>query len=64
MYVGYNTIYTVYGKVFGDTLMTTEPELIRLPTKQRFKETKTGFIKFIREASGVCNILHIVERNL
>lgn len=63
MYVGYNTIYTVYGKVFGDTLMTTEPEL-RLPTKQRFKETKTGFIKFIREASGVCNILHIVERNL
>lgn len=61
MYVGYNTIYCVYGKVFGDTV---EFDQSKFPTKQTFKETKTGFIQFIREANGVCDILRIVEHEL
>lgn len=62
MYIGYNTIYTVYGKLFGDTLLI---DTCKFPIKQKFnKKTKTGFIQFIREPNGVCNILHIVEHEL
>lgn len=63
MYVGYNKVYTVYGKVYGDTLLIVESEA-KLPTKQHFKQNKTGFIQFVREANGVCDILRIVEHEL
>ena len=60
MYIGYNRIYCVCGKVVGDTLITEDQ--LKLPIKQNFEKSKTGFIQFIREASGVCDILRIVEQ--
>ncbi len=65
MYVGYNKVYTVYGKVYGDTLLIIEPtENLKFPTKQKNLTKKQGFIQFIREANGVCDILRIVEHEL
>lgn len=65
MYVGYNKVYTVYGKVYGDTLLIIEPtKEAKFPTKQKNLTKKQGFIQFIREANGVCNILRVVEHEL
>lgn len=62
MYVGYNKIFTVYGSVYGDTLLIeSEGTPIRLPLQKKLKTKKTGYIQFIRKANGVCEILHIVE---
>lgn len=65
MYVGYNKIYCVSGSVYGRTLaFEVNKELKKFTTKQTFQKTLTGFIQFIREANGECDILHIVEAPL
>jgi len=60
-FLGYGVIYTVYGSVFGNTLQF---ELRKYPTKQHFNQQKTGFIQFIRESNGECNILRVLETPL
>lgn len=60
MYIPINEIITVKGCVFGDTLLD-ETTGVRLPTKQKFITKKSGFIQFIRNGDGVCEILRIVE---
>lgn len=60
MYIPINKIITVKGYVFGDTLVDGETN-VKLPTKQKFKTKKSGYIQFIRNGDGVCDILQIVE---
>ena len=60
MYIPINKIITVKGYVFGDTLVDSETG-VKLPTKQKFETKKSGYIQFIRNGDGVCEILQIVE---
>ncbi len=60
MYIPINKIITVKGYVFGDTLVDSETG-VKLPTKQKLKTKKSGYIQFIRNGDGVCEILRIVE---
>ena len=60
-FLGYGQLYTVYGAVFGNTLQF---ENKKYPTKQHFPTKKIGFILFIREANGECNIIRILESPL
>lgn len=60
MYIPIGKILTIKGCVFDDTLVDEETN-IKLPTKQKFKTKKSGFINFIRNGDGVCNILRIMS---
>ena len=60
MYIPINKIITVKGYVFGDTLVDCETG-VKLPTKQKKFKKKSGYIQFIRNGDGVCEILRIVE---
>lgn len=58
----YCTIMTVKGEVYGNTLSFVEKDkAYKFETKQKNLSRKKGFIQFIREANGVCDILRIVE---
>lgn len=60
MYIPIGIICTIKGEVFNDTLLDYETG-VKLPTKQKFKTKKSGYIKFIRNGDGVCDILQIVD---
>lgn len=60
MYIPIGKVLTVKGFVFDDTLVDSETG-IKLPIKQKIQSKKSGFIKFIRNGDGVCDILQIVE---
>lgn len=60
MYIPIGKILTIKGYVFEDTLVDEETN-VKLPTKQKFKTKKSGFINFIRNGDGVCNILQIMD---
>ena len=60
MYIPIGIICTIKGEVFEDTLIDSETN-VKLPTKQKFKTKKSGYIKFIRNGDGVCDILQIVD---
>lgn len=60
MYIPIGKILTIKGYVFDDTLVDEESN-IKLPTKQKFKTKKSGFINFIRNGDGVCEILQIMD---
>ena len=59
MYIPIGIICTIKGEVFDDTLLDYDTG-IRLPTTKKQK-SKKGYIKFIRNGDGVCEILRIVE---
>lgn len=60
MYIPLGEILTIRGEVFDETLVDLDTET-KLPTKQKFKTKKSGYIKFIRNGDGVCDILQIVD---
>lgn len=60
MYIPLGEILTIRGKVFDETLVDLDTG-VKLPTKQKFKTKKSGYIKFIRNGDGVCDILQIVD---
>ena len=60
MYIPLGEILTIKGKVFDETLVDLDTG-VKLPTKQKFKTKKSGYIKFIRNGDGVCDILQIVD---
>ena len=60
MYIPIGKVLTVKGFVFDDTLVDSETG-VKLPIKQKIQSKKSGFIKFIRNGDGVCDILQIVE---
>lgn len=60
MYIPIGKVLTVKGYVFNDTLVDSETG-VKLPIKQKIQSKKSGFIKFIRNGDGVCDILQIVE---
>ena len=60
MYIPIGKILTIKGYVFDDTLVDEESN-IKLPTKQKFKTKKSGFINFIRNGDGVCEIFQIMD---
>lgn len=60
MYIPIGKILTIKGYVFDDTLVD-EKTNCKLPTKQKFKTKKSGFINFIRNGDGVCEILQIMD---
>ena len=59
MYIPIGKVLTVKGYVFNDTLVDSETG-VKLPIKQKIQSKKSGFIKFIRNGDGVCDILQIV----
>ena len=59
MYIPIGKVLTIKGCVFDETLVDFESN-VKLPTKQKFNQ-KSGYIKFIRNGDGVCDILQIVE---
>lgn len=59
MYIPLGEILTIRGEVFDETLVDLDTG-VRLPTKQKFTK-KSGYIQFIRNGDGVCDILQIVE---
>lgn len=60
MYIPLGKILTIRGEVFDETLVDLDTRA-KLPTKQKFKQKKSGYIKFIRNGDGVCDILQIVD---
>ena len=60
MYIPIGVILTIKGCVFDDTLVDFESG-VKLPTKQKIQSKKSGYIQFIRNGDGVCDILRIVE---
>lgn len=60
MYIPIGKICTVKGFCIADTLVDVDND-VKLPTKQRFNQQISGFIMFIRNGDGVCDILKIVK---
>ena len=60
MYIPIGKVLTVKGYVFNDTLVDSETG-VKLPIKQKIQSKKSGYIQFIRNGDGVCDILQIVE---
>lgn len=60
MYIPLGEILTIRGEVFDDTLVDLDTGA-KLPTKQKIQTKKSGYIKFIRNGDGVCDILQIVD---
>lgn len=60
MYIPLGEILTIRGEVFDDTLVDLDTG-VKLPTKQKIQTKKSGYIKFIRNGDGVCDILRIVD---
>lgn len=60
MYIPLGIILTIRGEVFDDTLVDLDTG-VKLPIKQKIQTKKSGFIKFIRNGDGVCDILQIVD---
>ena len=60
MYIPLGEILTIRGEVFDDTLVDLDTG-VKLPTKQKIQTKKSGYIKFIRNGDGVCDILQIVD---
>lgn len=63
MYIPIGRILTAKGFVFDNTLVDLDYN-VKLPTKQTFTTKKTGFINFIKNGDGVCDILQIVNFGL
>lgn len=63
MYIPIGIICTIRGEVFDETLVDLDTG-VKLPTKQKIQTKKSGYIKFIRNGDGVCDILQIVEFGL
>ena len=62
LYVGYNTVYCVYGSLFNDTIQFSwNGKTFKFTTNQLIKNEQKGYIQFIRQANGVCKILRFVE---
>ena len=60
MYIPIGEVLTIKGCVFDDTLVDLESGA-KLPLKQKITNKKSGFIQFIRNGDGVCEILRIIE---
>lgn len=60
MYIPIGEVLTVRGKVFDETLVDLDTG-VKLPIKQKIQTKKSGYIQFIRNGDGVCDILHIVD---
>lgn len=60
MYIPIGKILTIKGCVFDETLVDFENG-VKLPIKQKIQSKKSGYIQFIRNGDGVCDILRIVE---
>ena len=60
MYIPTGIICTVRGEVFGDTLIDYDDD-VKLPLKQKIQQRIKGYIQFIRNGDGVCEILRVVE---
>jgi len=60
MYIPIGKILTIKGCVFDDTLVDFENG-VKLPIKQKIQLKKSGYIQFIRNGDGVCDILRIVD---
>lgn len=60
MYIPIGKILTIKGCVFDDTLVDLDSG-VKLPIKQKIQSKKSGYIQFIRNGDGVCNILRIVD---
>lgn len=60
MYIPIGEVLTIKGYVFNDTLVD-ETTGAKLPLKQKITNKKSGFIQFIRNGDGVCEILRIIE---
>lgn len=60
MYIPIGKILTIRGCVFDETLVDLDSG-VKLPIKQKIQTKKSGYIKFIRNGDGVCDILQIVD---
>ncbi len=60
MYIPIGEVLTIKGCVFDDTLIDFESGA-KLALKQKITNKKSGFIQFIRNGDGVCEILRIIE---
>ena len=55
MYIPIGKICTVKGFCIADTLVDVDND-VKLPTKQKFNQQIFGFIMFIRNGDGVCDV--------
>lgn len=60
MYVPIGRILTVKGWVYLDTLCDEEQQR-KYPTKQNYPSKIGGYVNFIKDGNGVCDILQICE---
>ena len=60
MYIPIGITCTIRGEVFEKTLVDLDTG-VKLPTKQKITNKKSGYIQFIRDGNGVCDILRIVD---